>query len=163
MMSAIKLIFFTLLIQFCLAGLVAAKPMSVQVKEAPLRETPSFLGKIIGTCAYGDQVEAQQNKDAWVRVASGNGTVGWMHNSALSSKRIVLASNRQQAQVAASGDELALAGKGFNSEVEAQFKAKHKNIDFAWINRMEAIRISAHEKQNFLQNGGLKPPEGGAR
>jgi hypothetical protein len=86
-----------------------------------------------------------------------------MHTSALSSKKIVLAAGQEQAKVSASGDELALAGKGFNSDVEAQFKSAHKDIDFTWINRMEKIRIPATEMQAFLKDGDVMPKEGGAK
>jgi len=140
----------------------SAATMSVQVKDAPVRATPSFVGKVVGALAYGDQVEIQQTQGAWSKVA-GAGTSGWMHTSALSSKKIVLAAGQEQAKVAASGDELALAGKGFNSDVEAQFKAGHKDIDFTWINRMEKIRIPAAKMQVFLKDGDVMPKEGGAK
>lgn len=140
----------------------AAATMSVQVKDAPVRETPSFVGKVVGALAYGDQVEIQQTQGAWSKVA-GAGVSGWMHTSALSSKKIVLAAGQEQAKVAASGDELALAGKGFNSDVEAQFKSAHKDIDFTWINRMEKIKIPSSEMQGFLKDGNVMPKEGGAK
>ena len=140
----------------------SAATMSVQVKDAPVRATPSFVGKVVGALAYGDQVEIQQTQGAWSKVA-GAGVSGWMHTSALSSKKIVLAAGQEQAKVAASGDELALAGKGFNSDVEAQFKSAHKDIDFTWISRMEKIRIPATEMQTFLKDGDVTPKEGGAK
>ncbi|MBU0715692.1 MAG: SH3 domain-containing protein [Verrucomicrobia bacterium] len=136
--------------------------MSVQVKDAPVRATPSFVGKVMGALAYGDQVEIQQTQGAWSKIA-GAGVSGWMHTSALSSKKIVLAAGQEQAKVAASGDELALAGKGFNSDVEAQFKSAHKDIDFTWINRMEKIKIPSSEMQVFLKDGDVTPKEGGAK
>jgi len=140
----------------------SAGTMSVQVKDVPVRATPSFVGKVTGTLAYGDQVEVQQTQGAWSKVV-GAGASGWMHTSALSAKKIVLAAGQEHAKVAASGDELALAGKGFNSDVEAQFKAGHKDIDFTWINRMEKIKIPSAEMQGFLKNGGVTPGEGGAK
>ena len=140
----------------------SAATMSVQVKDAPVRAAPSFVGKVVGTLAYGDQVEIQQTQGAWSKVA-GAGVSGWMHTSALSSKKIVLAAGQEQAQVAASGDELALAGKGFNSDVEAQFKSAHKDIDFTWINRMEKIKIQSSEMQSFLKDGDVTPKEGGTK
>jgi len=140
----------------------AAATMSVQVKNAPVRATPSFVGKVVGALDYGDQVEIQQTQGAWSKVA-GAGVSGWMHTSALSSKKIVLAAGQEQVKVAASGDELALAGKGFNSDVEAQFKSAHKDIDFTWINLMEKIRIPATEMQVFLKDGDVTPREGGAK
>jgi len=141
---------------------VAAATMSVQVKDAPVRATPSFVGKVVGALAYGDQVEIRQTKGAWSKVA-GAGVSGWLHTSALSSRKIVLAAGQEHAKVAASGDELALAGKGFNSDVEAQFKAGHKDIDFTCINRMEKVRIPAAEMQAFLKDGDVTPREGGAK
>lgn len=144
------------------AIMAAAATMSVQVKDAPVRATPSFVGKVVGALAYGDQVEIQQTQGAWSKV-TGAGASGWMHTSALSSKKIVLAAGQEQAKVAASGDELALAGKGFNSDVEAQFKSTHKDIDFTWINRMEKIKIPSSEMQGFLKDGNVMPREGGAK
>lgn len=140
----------------------SAATMSVQVKDAPVRATPSFVGKVVGSLAYGDRVEIQQTQGAWSKVVRAD-VAGWIHTSALSSKKIVLAAGQEQAKVAASGDELALAGKGFNSDVEAQFKAAHKDIDFTWINRMEKIRIPATEMQVFLKDGDVTPKEGGAK
>ncbi len=138
------------------------KMMSVQVKEAQVREKPSFVSKVVGSLAYGDRVEIRETQGAWSRVSLTGGAAGWMHVSALTSKRIVLASGRGNARVGASGDELALAGKGFNSDVEAQFKRDHKSIDFSWIDRMEKIRIPSPEMQGFLKDGGVAP-KGGAQ
>ena len=145
-----------------LAASAAAGTMSVQVREAPVRDTPSFLGKVSGTLAYGDQVEVRQTQGAWSQVSRG-GVSGWLHASALSAKRIVLAAGQEQARVAASGDELALAGKGFNSDVEKAFKAQNAKVDFTWIDYMETIRIPAAAQQAFLREGGVTPREGGAR
>ena len=138
---------------------VSAATMSVQVKEAAVRATPSFVGKVVGSAAYGDRVEVQQSHGSWMRISAPEIT-GWVHNSALSSKRIVLSAGQEQAKVSASGDELALAGKGFNSDVEAQFKARNRNVDFAWVDRMERTRVSPEEMRDFLQKGGLKSAGG---
>jgi uncharacterized protein YgiM (DUF1202 family) len=39
--------------------------MSVQVQDGKLRADPSFLGKIIGTVAYGDAVTVIRQQDPW--------------------------------------------------------------------------------------------------
>jgi uncharacterized protein YgiM (DUF1202 family) len=144
------------------AWAATAKLMSVQVKEAELREKPSYISKVVGSLAYGDRIEIQEAQGAWSRVNLANGAAGWINNSALTSKRIVLSSGGDDVKVGASGDELALAGKGFNSDVEAQFKKDHKNIDFAWVDRMEKIKIPSAEMQTFLKEGGVAP-KGGAQ
>ena len=146
------------------AGAWAAevKMMSVQVKDAQLRDKPSFVGKVVGNLAYGDRVDVQESQGAWARVSLAGGASGWMHSSALTSQKLVLSAGQENARVGASGDELALAGKGFNSDVEAQFKRDHKNIDFTWINKMEKIKIPSSEMQVFLKDGGVAP-KGGAQ
>ena len=69
----------------------------------------------------------------------------------------------QNAQTGASGDELALAGKGFNYDVEADFKAKNQNVNFTWVDKMEKIKVPAASMQQFLKDGGIQPAEGGKR
>jgi hypothetical protein len=50
---------------------------------------------------------------------------------------------------------MALAGKGFNSDVESQFKANHKDIDFTWVDKMEKIKIPPPELKAFAKAGQL--------
>lgn len=162
--------FFGLLVSCLLLLAVSAavveggKAMSVQVKQGQVRATPSFLGKIVATLAYGDRVETLEDKDGWIKVAPpGSKTPGWMHSSALTEKRIVLKAGRKEAEAAASGGELALAGKGFNADVEAEFKKKHKDVDFTWIDRMQAMKVPPEKISAFLQEGGLAPAQGGGK
>jgi SH3-like domain-containing protein len=142
----------------------AGKMMSVQVKKGDMRATPQFLGKIVSTLSYGDRVEVLESRESWLRVApSGKNVTGWMHSSALSEKRIVLKAGGKDAQVAASGGELALAGKGFNADVEAEFKARNRNIDFTWIDRMQEMKVPPERIAAFLQEGGLVPAQDGGK
>ena len=83
-----------------------------------------------------------------------------MHSSALTSKKIELKAGAQDVQASVSSNELALAGKGFNQQVEGQFKAKNPDIDFTWIDRMETFAVTEEQMQQFLQTGGLSPQGG---
>lgn len=139
-----------------------SKMMSVQVKQGPVRSTPSFVGPIVATLSYGDRVTVAEERPGWMRVSTAGGTSGWMHQSALSEKKIVLRAGAN-VQSGASGDEMALAGKGFNSDVEAQFKAQNREIDFGPVDRMEKRSLSQADMAAFLKDGGLHPREGGAR
>ncbi len=141
----------------------ASETMSVQVKTTPLRDTPSFIGKAGATLSYGDRVDVIDTQGPWNKVTASGGLSGWVHSSALSTKKIVLKSGQETAQSKASSDELALAGKGFNSDVEGEFKKQHGNIDFSWIDKMEKMRISSGDTQSFLKEGGVVPREGGAK
>ena len=139
----------------------AGTAMSVQVKRGDIRETPAFLGKIVSTLGYGDRVDVLETRSGWMRIgATAKSSSGWIHASALTTKRIVLQAGSKDAQTAASGSELALAGKGFNADVEAEFKTRNRNLDFSVIDRMQATEISQERIAAFLKEGGLA---GGAR
>ena len=117
-----------LLLVFPVAGLAAPVRMNVQVQSGQIRMTPTFLGKVLGTVSYGAPVEILQTKGDWKQVKSAQGQVGWMHKSALTTKRVSMTAGNATAKSAASSDELALAGKGFNSDVEREFKAMSSRL-----------------------------------
>ena len=151
-------------IAFCLCALAlaagaaqaATATKSVQVRNGQLRAAPNFLGKIVASVAYGDVVTVGQQQAEWVHVTAAAGA-GWIHQSALSDKKVGLKAGAQNVNAAASGEELALAGKGFNSDVEADFKKRNANVDFTWIDRMEKYKVTPFEITAFLTEGGIKP------
>lgn len=143
----------------------AEETMSVQVKESEIRATPSFLGKIIAKVIYGDLVTVSKENGLWKNVSIKGGTLqGWMHESALTSKRIVLKSGQTDVQTSTTQNELSLAGKGFDDQIEALFIEQNKNIDYTWINNMETIKVTPEEMNIFLATGEVvSSSEGGAQ
>lgn len=134
--------------------------MSVQVKQCQLRNKPTFLGKVVTSLKYGEKVNVDKEENSWVKVAPTGKDTGWVHVSALSEKEIILKPDSRDIQEAASNDEIALAGKGFNKQVEEKYKQENKNIDFAWIDKMEKIVVSQNEMQSFVAQGNLQPKGG---
>jgi hypothetical protein len=145
--------------------LKAEETMSVQVKESEIRATPSFLGKIIAKVIYGDRVTVMGKSGLWKNVSLKGGTPkGWMHESALTTKRIILKSGQADVQTGTTQNELSLAGKGFNDQVEASFMEQNKNLDYTWINNMETFKVSPELMNIFLANGEVvTSSEGGAQ
>ena len=134
----------------------AQKSMTVQIQEGQLRATPSHFGKITAKIFYGDGVTVLEEKGDWKRVSVADGKgQGWLHGRALTSKRTILKAGRSQAGTSVSQDEIALAGKGFSEEVEKEYRKSNANLDYAWINRMETIRISPRQMENFIEDGRL--------
>ena len=138
-----------------------AKAMSVQVKQCQLRSKPTFLGRVVTELGYGDRVEVDREESSWAMVSSSEEQQGWVHISALSEKKIILDPDSEEIKEAASSDEIALAGKGFNKEVEEKYKQDNKDIDFTWIDRMEEIVVPQYVIENFVDRGGLKVKGGG--
>lgn len=149
-----------LLFVLAVAGVALAATMSVQVQNGRLLDRPNFFGKALATLSYGESLQTMSKQGAWVRVSRANGQQGWVHDSALTSKRIVLKGG-SQARVAASQEEMALAGKGFNKQVEARYRSQGR-LDYATVDRMEkSNNFNQAQLEAFLGKVGL--PKGGAR
>lgn len=145
------------------AGLAWAEPSGLVPVEVPtsVKESAGPFSPIVAQLAYGDKVQVLETVDAWAKIADANGIVlGWVHSSVLAQKRASLTAGDQQAQVSATSDELALAGKGFSSDIEASFRAEHKELDYQTIDAMEQVVISLKEMTTFLEEGELKPEMG---
>jgi len=145
----------------CLTAL-AAQQLSVQVREARLRQNPSYLGAAGAAVAYGTRVTVLESRGPWRRVQAADGRTGWLHESALTEKTLALAAGDQDVNAGADSDELALAGKGFSPEVEKAFQAENREIDFAWVDRMATGQVSPDQALAFLAAGEVQP-QGGAR
>lgn len=140
---------------------VMAANQSVQVRESQLRKSPSFLGKIVATVHYGDRLSVLKEEDSWIKV-SADGTQGWIHSSAMTTREIVLNPNAGDLSRAADSDEIALAGKGFNKQVEEKFRQQNSNVNFDMVDKMESSTVSQEEIEAFLKAGNLQPAGGAA-
>ena len=164
--TEMKKIFLGVIFVFCMATTLWSDcgPMSVQVKSSALRSSPSFLASVVASVAFGEQVRClQQTSDGWAEVVTAGGKRGYIHTSALGGKQVEFSSGGSTSGTGASGKELALAGKGFNQNVEDQFSASHGSLDYATVDRMEQIKISSREIQDFVKAGGLRPLQGGVK
>ncbi len=164
-MRRLLLLSFSILLLAAGVGAAAPKQMSVTVKQTEVRATAGYLGKVLGTLVYGDRVTLQEQPASapkgWVKVLGPDGKLqGWVNLSALTEKQIQLASSGNVQQSASSGD-VALAGKGFNSDVEAEYK-KDQKLDYTWVDKMQAFNVPAPQVAAFVAQGGLTE-QGGAQ
>ena len=146
-------------------ALAAGETKRVQVKEARLRSRPHFLGSLVADAAlsYGDEVTVLETKGAWVKVKCKDGSEGWLHSSALTERKIKRTTGGPAVGVKSSGEELALAAKGFNKQVEKEFRRTNRKVNFARVDRMEKeFNFTIDELREFLIAGGVTLEEGGA-
>ena len=136
------------------AGVAFAAQMSVQVRDGKVRATPSQLGRVVAVTEYGAVVQAGDLQNGWYPVTTADGKTGWLHESALSKKRISMRAGATDAATGASSDEVALAGKGFNEQVEAKFK-KDGKLDYTWVDRMATLDADAGRIEQFRTQGHL--------
>ncbi len=134
---------------------LAAQMMSVQVRSGQLRAKPGFLGRLVTILPYGDRVNLKAEEGEWRKVTSVKmGQTGWMHISALTQQEIILRPTERHVESAAQSDQLVLAGKGFNKQVEEKFQEQEK-LDYAKVDEMEDYSVSQEEIQQFAKSGSL--------
>ncbi len=150
------------------AAVFAADPLperSVIVKETQVRDKPSYAGKILGKLVYTDRVQVLEMPagSSWVKVRlAAKKLEGWVHVSALAKdEKPVVRAGSTDAAAAASGSDVALAGKGFNPEVEAEYR-KDPTLNYAAVDEMERYAVASAALSAFALQGGLLM-EGGGR
>lgn len=132
----------------------ASGTMSVEVRDAIVRTTPNYMGASAGTLHYGAEVNVTGEEGNWYKIASPS---GWLPKSAVTSHKI--AANPDAKGSGGSHDEVALAGKGFNPQVEAQYKRDNAALAsaYAQVDRIEGFGASEGELRAFQSSGKLSP------
>ncbi len=141
------------------------RSVSVIVKETQIRTTQSFFGEVLATLSYEDSVQllgSYREEDAWLMVRSGSGTEGWVHRSALETRRFTFTAGEQDSRLGADTDELALAARGFNQEIETNYK-EEQGPNYSAVDRMEESGVELERLFEFIREGGLSLRGGGER
>jgi SH3-like domain-containing protein len=125
--------------------------MYVTAKTIEVKSSTSFFADTLGSLAYGAPVSVLQEYGKWAQIKSTEppGLSGWVAVASLTAKRIIVGSS-----TSASANEIALAGKGFNQEVENAYR-QNGTLNYEAIDDMEAIRIPNRQLFSFLQEGRL--------
>ena len=139
-----------------LVTLVLAETLVIKVQTTSLRQAPKFYGAVIQALRSGDKVEKVAGQpDGWIQVKTAAGVVGWIHSSAVSVQKFNLMAVGGGTKTQASAGEVALAGKGFNKQVEESFRARNKSANFAEVDRMQQLKVTAAALEQFLKQGRL--------
>lgn len=135
--------------------LLIAETLIVKVKSTYLRKEPKFYAQVVATLKAGDSLEKIKSQGGWMQARTKEGFVGWVHSSAVKPKKFSLLAMDKSLKTQASADEVALAAKGFSKQVEESYKAKNKNLSYAWVDRMLKMKVTAAQIKAFLQKGRL--------
>jgi SH3-like domain-containing protein len=138
-----------------IVSIVIAETLIIKVKTTNLRKEPKFYSPTIVVLKAGESVEKIETKGDWFKVKTTKGTIGWLHSSAVQTKKLRLASTDKSLRSSASAEEVAMASKGFNKQVEDSYKAKHGDVSYAWVDRMLKLTVSAKQIESFLKRGKL--------
>ena len=135
------------------ASAALAATITVLVQQTAVRKRPQFFAPAVATANLGDTFEAGSPAAGWYKTDA-----GYIHESAVSTKKIKLSAGSTVAGGgSATAEEVTLAGKGFNSQVEKSYGAKNSSANFAAVDAQERRSISDAAVLEFLRTGGLLP------
>jgi len=118
----------------------------VAVESLAVKDSTGFFGKDLGTLKLGDTVTVAREDGKFTQIRAGELT-GWVASSGLSARRVIAAG------AAVTPSEVALAGKGFSSEIEREYRSG--GLDYSMVDTMERLVIPAAELQQFINDGRL--------
>jgi hypothetical protein len=149
-------ILFTL---FLLVGvfivLLLADTLVVKIKTTHIRKDPQFYAQSLAVLRAGDSVETISTQDGWIKVRTAAGVIGWIHSSSVEQKKFRLSALDKSLKTQASAGEVALAGKGFNKQVEESFREKNPNLSFVTVDAMLLLVLTPEKIAGFLKDGKL--------
>ncbi|OGS41547.1 MAG: hypothetical protein A2506_06380 [Elusimicrobia bacterium RIFOXYD12_FULL_66_9] len=152
-----KKLFRLVFLAAALSGSVAlAATITVLVQETAVRKRPQFFAPSAATAKLGQSFEASGPREGWFKTGS-----GYIHQSAVTAKKVHIAAGGTVGGTA-TAEEVTLAGKGFNAQVEKSYKGKNSNADFGAVDSMERRSVGENPLLDFMRAGGLLP-EGGSK
>jgi uncharacterized protein YgiM (DUF1202 family) len=151
--SRFKLLFIGVAI-VCVA-LLLAETLIVKVQTTYVRKEPKFYSSPVATLKAGESVAQISAQAGWLKVRTSKGVEGWIHSQAVQGGKLTVAAMDQSLKTSVTADEVALAGKGFNKQVEDEYKARHKGMSFGEVDRMLRIKVAPDELRRFLMDGKL--------
>ncbi|OGR08959.1 MAG: hypothetical protein A3K23_05625 [Desulfobacca sp. RBG_16_58_9] len=141
-------------------GFAWGQTMKVAQGNQTLYGEPNFSGTPIAPVPLGVEVKVVSQTGDWYKVEY-QGNTGWMHRQAFAQAQapkpslpgLLFGGGVKETK----SDEVALAGKGFTPEVEAGYRQKNPNMNYAQVDQVESFQVDDAKLQAFIKEGGLKP------
>ena len=145
------------------------KIMYVAVEKLDLKNKASITAKQTSSLDYGSRVIILDEKGSWCKIQLiGDDSVnGWVNSGSLTKKKIIVASTKVgsstddeniEKRVSTNASELSLAGKGFNSAVEAAYEDEF-DVNFELVDQIEKNGVSEEDTIAFIIQGNLRLDE----
>lgn len=158
-----KIFIIMILSFFALTGLLSAaeKIAVVKTKENFIREFDRFYAPVKAKVQFEDQLQVIETKNDWLHVKFKD-TEGWIHGTAvITSRKMTYKPVMLGAEIdpEAEEDEVTLAGKGFNAQVEKKVGEKNPELNFVKVDEIVNYEVSPGEINSFIKDGGVTLPK----
>jgi hypothetical protein len=144
-----------------LPGTGWGEALKVVQPSQSLYPDPDFASTPIASVPEGAELNVETQAGDWYKVEY-QGKTGWINRQAFGKPQASsgfslpgLLTGKPVKET--SSDEVALAGKGFTPEIENSYRAKHPELSFALVDRVETFTVPSAKLQAFIKEGDLKP------
>lgn len=134
------------LLAWSIPGQAVAEVKYVQVNQTRLLERPTAFSKAKAVLPYRAAVEVLSQKGAFYYVRSGK-TLGYVAQRSLVVTKPTYSAKGSGSYV--SSDEVAMATKGFNQQVEAEYRQGNPDLAYAELDRLEKATGYPDPNQTF--------------
>lgn len=134
-----------------------AETVTVSVRESAIRADCRFFSPVRAKVRSSDQLTVTAKNGDWYKVA-GKGVNGCIHKSAVQTRSYFFSGESGSGKSSASENEVSLAGKGFNPQVESAYRAKNSDLDFSLVDSVQQYQVTDDSLKRFMEAGGLNLP-----
>lgn len=129
--------------------------LTVTRKTTKLRAQKKLFAPAVAELHEGDKLVFDQRDGAWLAVKFDK-LNGWLHETDVSKNPDVRLSG-EGVRENYSASETSAARKGFNPQVEKNYRDKNPNLDAAFrlVDKLQARAVPEAEVRTFLVDGGL--------
>ena len=151
-----KIVFFLFLVLlitgFAAAQASAGGTMYVAINTIDLKSGTGLFANTVGQLKQGDRVTVIQVSGRFLEIqsAANSSIKGWVPTADLSARQVVAGTSST-----ATAREVAMAGKGFNQEVETSYRSTNAELNYEDVDRVEAITVNQTDLERFLREGRL--------
>jgi len=154
---SLRIVLIVAAFSIAIASAIAAETVRVITKENAIRSSCRFFAPVVTTVQYNDRLEVVSREGDWFHVRF-NGIEGCIHKSAVEQQKITLSDLNLGGESSTTEDEVALAGKGFNPEVEEAYQGENPELSFETVDRIESYSLTEGKQIAFIEKGELNLP-----
>lgn len=134
------------------------KEVTVTSKQGTVKIKADHMSKNVEVVVYGDKLKIVSKENDWFQVTTPSGKTGWIHASATTTKKINIEKDTKVSDKSSGHDEVALAGKGFNKQVEQAYTKDNPSVAnaFKQVDQIEARNVPLAQLSAFIKQGQLK-------
>jgi len=154
---------FVLILMFFSISLVMAEDIetrvgdevAISVQNQSIYPMPAFYASPVESVNYGTIALIDEIEGEWYRITTSLNQAGWIHCTSVTGA-IQTASSGTSATGDITSDEIMLAGRGFNQEIEDKYAGNHPELNFILVDNMETSwTVSPEQLYQFLISGNL--------